>query len=80
MHFKKHIKEMQDLDAKVWESLEKKGLGNPCRSYFKTYAKCDSVDNNMAKIFNGSILEGRYLPIVSMLREIFKAIMKKVAQ
>ena len=34
----------------------------------------------MAEIFNGSIIEARYLPIVSIFREIFKAIMKRVAQ
>ena len=51
-----------------------------CRLYFKPHVKCDSVDNNMAQIFNGSIMEARYLPLVSMLREIFKAIMKRVAQ
>ena len=70
------MKEMQDLDAKAWEFLEKKDPKYFCRLYFSTHAKCDSVDNNMAEIFNGSIVEARYLPIVSMLREIFKTVMK----
>ena len=34
----------------------------------------------MAEIFNGSIVEARYLPTMSMLREIFKAILNRVVQ
>jgi len=74
------MKEMQDLDVKAWKFLIKKDPRYFYRLYFSTYAKCDSVDNNMAEIFNGSIVEVRYLPIVSMLKEIFKTIMKRVAQ
>ena len=71
---------MQDLDAKAWEFLKKKDLRHFCILYFKTHARCDLVDNNMAEIFNRSTVEVRCLPIVSMLREIFKVIMKRVAQ
>ena len=78
--FKKHMKKMQDLDAKTWEFLEKKDRGYFYRLYFSRHAKCDSIDNNMAEIFNGSIVEARYFPIVSMLREIFKSVTKRVAQ
>jgi len=80
VHFKKHMKEMQDLDAKAWEFLEKKDPKYFCRLYVNTHAKCDSVDNNMVEIFNGSNVKAKYLPIVSMLREIFKTILKRVAQ
>ena len=34
----------------------------------------------MSEIFNGSIVKARYLPIVSILEEIFKTVMKRVAQ
>jgi len=34
----------------------------------------------MTKIFNDFIVKARYLPIVSMLGEIFKLVMKRVAQ
>jgi len=77
---KKHMKEMQDLDVKTWEFLKKKDPRYFCRLYFKPHAKCDPIDNNMAEIFNGSIVKARYVPKVSMLREIFKVVMKRVAQ
>ena len=71
---------MQDLDAKAWEFLENKDPRYFCRLYFKPHLRCDSVDNNMAEIFNGSIVKARYLPIVSMFREIFKDVMKRLAK
>jgi len=69
---------MQDLDAKAWELLEKKDLRHFYRLYFKTHAKYDLADTDMAKIFSGSIVEARYLCIASMPKEIFKVAMKRV--
>ena len=74
------MKETQDLDANTQEFLEKKDPRHFYRLYFKAHAKYDLVDNNMAEIFNGFIVEARYLHIVSMLREIFKVVIKRVAQ
>jgi len=47
--------------------------------YFKPHVKCDSVDNNMAESFNAFIMDATYVPIVSMLKEIFKQVMKRIA-
>ena len=69
--YKKHMKEMQDLDTKAWKFLEKKDPRYFCRLYFSTHAKCESIDSNIAEIFNGSIVKAKYLPVVSMLKEIF---------
>jgi len=45
---------------------------------FKPHAKCDLVDNNMAEIFNVFIMDARYMPIVSILKEIFTQV-KRIA-
>ena len=69
---------MQDLDATAWQFLEKKGVQHCCRMYFRSHVKCDSVDNNMADIFNAFIMDARYMPIVSMLKTMFHSIMKRI--
>lgn len=51
-----------------------------CKVFFKESAKCDSVDNNnMAEIFNAFIIEQWFNPIVTMLEDIFRIIMTRVA-
>jgi len=41
--------------------------------------KYNSMDNNMSEIFNGTIIEAKFKPIVSMLKQIYNKIMKRVA-
>jgi len=41
--------------------------------YFKSHAKCNSVDD-MAEIFNGFIIDARYMLIVFMLKTIFHSV------
>jgi len=77
--YNKYIKEMQQLDDSAWQFLENKGPRHFCRLFFKSYAKCDSVDNNMAEIFNAFIIEERFMPIWTMLDAIFKKVMTRVA-
>lgn len=67
------------MDAEVWKFLEDKDPHHLCKLYFKTYVECDSIDNNMAEMLNGVIIEARFKPIVSMLEEIHEAIMKRLA-
>ena len=55
--------------------VKKKDLNHFSRQHFSTNAKCDSVDNNMSEIFNGTIIEVRFKPIVSMLKEIYNKFM-----
>ena len=40
------------------------------RAWFKIGSNCDSVDNNMCEIFNKWIVEARFFPIVTMLRQL----------
>jgi len=37
-----------------------------CRAFFKLGSNCDSVDNNMCESFNNSIMDSRFLPVISM--------------
>ena len=77
--YAKYVKEIKELDLTAWKFLEKKDPKHFCRFFFKATAKCDSVDNNMAEIFNGSIIEARFRPIITMLEDIFESIMARVA-
>ena len=73
--YNKNIKHMKELDVGAWEFLEKKDPKHFCRLFFKAYAKCDSVNNNMAEIFNAFIIDHRIKPMVTMLEDIFRSIM-----
>ena len=66
------------MDVHAWQFLERKDSKHFCRLFFKPYAKCDSVNNNMAKIFNAFIIEERFKPIWTILDEIFKKVMSRV--
>ena len=49
------------------------------RAFFPETSKCDMVDNNISKTFNGWILDAKYLPIITMLDEIRRMVMTRIA-
>jgi len=55
--FENNMKLMRELDSGAWDFLMKKNPHQWCRCFFSCASKCDSVDNNMAEIFNASIIE-----------------------
>jgi len=55
--FEKNMKLMKELDPGAWDFLVKKNPQQWCRCLFSSSPKCDSVDNNMAEVFNASIIE-----------------------
>ncbi|KAL4284598.1 hypothetical protein GQ457_16G015420 [Hibiscus cannabinus] len=48
------------------------------KAYFKSTSKCDVVDYNMTKAFNGWIVEARAKPIISMLEQIRIMVMSRM--
>ena len=50
------------------------------RAFFPEIIKCDMVDNNISETFNGWILNARYLPIITMLDEIRRSVMIRIAK
>lgn len=50
-----------------------------CKAFMRPDAKCDSIDNNICKAFNRTIVKARTKPIIPMLEDIRVAIMKRVA-
>ena len=50
------------------------------KAFFSTTSKCDIVDNNLSKTFNGFILEAREKPIISMLEDIRVALMVRMQE
>ena len=55
------------LDPKTW-----------CKSFFSVFPKCDILLNNNSEVFNSYILEGREMPVMSMLEYIFYKIMQRL--
>ena len=73
--FKRTRKTMQELDASAQEWLKNKDRKYLSKLDFSRHVKCDSIDNNMSKIFNGTVIEAKFKTIVSMLEEIYNKIM-----
>ncbi|KAF9602166.1 hypothetical protein IFM89_025439 [Coptis chinensis] len=40
------------------------------RAFFVTHSTCEVVENNMCEVFNGTIVEARSKPIISMFKDI----------
>ncbi|WVZ64352.1 LOW QUALITY PROTEIN: hypothetical protein U9M48_013885 [Paspalum notatum var. saurae] len=50
------------------------------RAFFKLGSNCDSVDNNLCETFNNSIMESRFLPVISMNEAIRRKIMVRIQE
>jgi len=55
--FEMNKKAIEQFDPNAWKFLKEKNPEQWCRLFFDYQAKCDSVDNNMAEIFNAFIIE-----------------------
>ena len=51
-----------------------------CKVFFTTESCCDVVDNNMAETFNGWIMDARFKPIITMLDDIRKQVISRIAK
>jgi len=65
VEFEHNMKLMKELDSGAWAFLVKKNPHQWSRCFFSCTSKCDSVDNNMAEIFNASIIEVCH-PLISI--------------
>ncbi|WCJ30900.1 hypothetical protein M5689_012421 [Euphorbia peplus] len=77
---KDKLKKLERLDKDCIPDLLYYNIETWCRTYFKTYSKCDVVDNNMSETFNGWILAARHKTIITMLEEIRVQVMKRIQQ
>jgi len=71
------MKEMQYLNALAWDWL-KKDPKHFSGLHFCTNVKCDSMDNSMYGILNGTIIKARFKPFVSMLKEIYNKSIQRI--
>ena len=55
--FEENMKLIKEHDPGAWDFLVKKKPQQWCRCFFSSSPKCDSADNNMAEVFNASIIE-----------------------
>ena len=52
VEYNQNVNHMKTFDVGAWEFLERKNPKHFCRLFFQTEVKSDSVDNNMAEVFN----------------------------
>ncbi|XP_019240445.1 PREDICTED: uncharacterized protein LOC109220426 [Nicotiana attenuata] len=78
-YLKAKIDELEELgDSKIIEDLLRYPKQCWCRSFFKDWSKCDSVENNMCETFNSWILSARHNSIITMLEEIRVKVMERM--
>ncbi|XP_050233534.1 uncharacterized protein LOC126682022 [Mercurialis annua] len=51
-----------------------------CKAYISARCKCDMVDNNVSETFNSWVNEFRDRPIITLLEEIRKKVMTRIAE
>ncbi|KAG5620501.1 hypothetical protein H5410_005719 [Solanum commersonii] len=78
--FKYNINVLSKLGKGIVEALIKYNKEKWCKTFFQTFSKCDSIDNNMAESFNAWILGPRNKTIVTMLEEIRVKVMSRVSK
>ncbi|KAL2228364.1 UNVERIFIED_CONTAM: hypothetical protein Sindi_1816100 [Sesamum indicum] len=78
--FNFRMEEFAKLDPKLVEWLSDKPPAHWSRAHFNCFPKCDMLLNNICETFNGSILEAREKPIMTMLEWIRKWIMNRLSE
>ena len=70
--------DVEQIASKCHEWLMAKPRTQWSRSAFRTHAHSDMFVNNHCEVFNSSIRKFRDLPIMTMFRELHKAVMKRI--
>ncbi|WOH04271.1 hypothetical protein DCAR_0623680 [Daucus carota subsp. sativus] len=73
--FKKHMNKLKEVSVNYYDWLMAKPKEQWSRCGFRTNTCSDMFVNNHCEVFNKSIRQFRDLPIVTMFREIHKAVM-----
>lgn len=69
---------MNEVSSKCYDWLMQKPRGQWSSFAFRTTPYSDMFVNNHCEVFNSNIRKFRDLPIITMLREIHKAVMKRI--
>nr|GEW06865.1 hypothetical protein [Tanacetum cinerariifolium] len=77
-NFEKCILELNTMNLKAHEWLNKIPIEHWARSYFSGRPKSDLLLNNICEVFNGKIVEGRDKPVMTLLEYIRKYCMKRI--
>lgn len=77
---KRKLDGLAQLGNRIVEDLIRYNKKRWCKTYFQTFFKYDSVDNNMAENFNAWILGHGNKTIITMLEEIKVNVMIRVSK
>ena len=78
--FNAAIKELGAKVPEVAEAFLSKWVHHFCKAFISIIPKCDNVDNNIAKTFNGYACRAGTIPLIWMLKDIKTSLMEKDAQ
>ncbi|GKA56856.1 hypothetical protein Tco_0755928 [Tanacetum coccineum] len=73
-YFEKHMDKLRKTDVKSYEWLNKIPSQHWSRAHFSGRAHCDMLLNNICKVFNRKLVDGRDGPLTPAAAALFKAI------
>ncbi|GJV72367.1 hypothetical protein Tco_1492362 [Tanacetum coccineum] len=73
-YFEKHMDKLRKTDVKAYEWLNKIPPQHWSRAHFSGRAYCDMLLNNICKVFNRQLVDGRDGPLTPAAAALFKAI------
>ncbi|KAG8376915.1 hypothetical protein BUALT_Bualt09G0113800 [Buddleja alternifolia] len=76
--YKVRMQQLTDLDPAAIEWFKDKSPLQWSKSHFSEYSKCDMLLNNVCESFNGTILQARDKPIITMLEWIRQYLTKRL--
>ncbi|XP_031396836.1 uncharacterized protein LOC116207857 [Punica granatum] len=77
--FNEVMNQMKVHSQKAHDNFKAVGLEKFCMHKISIWPKCEVVDNNMSECFNAYILNARTKPIIDMLEDIRRVVMKRLA-
>jgi hypothetical protein len=78
--FSENMGFIRDISVEAADDLLKTNPKHWCLAYFKDCCESAIVDNNMSEVFNNWIKDARHKPIITMLEEIRRMVMSRIAK
>ncbi|XP_056174657.1 uncharacterized protein LOC115667281 isoform X2 [Syzygium oleosum] len=76
--FEVHRQRLKEMTHQGHDDLFRTEPKHWCKAFFDTNIKCDVIDNNLSKAFNGRCVEARCKAILSMLENIRIMVMNRM--
>ncbi|XP_010534667.1 PREDICTED: uncharacterized protein LOC104810169 [Tarenaya hassleriana] len=78
--FHQYVRDIRVYNPLAYDGFMRAKPKKWCRAFFNPETKCHDVNNNLSESFNESIKEARSLPMIDMLEEIRRSIIRRISR